>query len=628
MSGLTPSASYYLSADASPTSPSGTADGSGNLTLTITDISDPGGSGADAHMFGAYVTDGFFVEGIGNNNFTYGASSSTGDGIGADWTYNGSAVSVTFPTVSGKTYRAFIWNGTSGSGTVAGDGTDKTLTVSTTGEAATELLLVVTLGTGTLYGIATRMFVKGTPSTGTQGNPAPYIPTVVGGDTDGRVLVAFDDAPLEPSPVWTRIDTTDNLVAAADWHRGRQTLRDTTDTGTATVYINDTDGVFDPDNVSSPYFGKLDGRQIKIQCWNPVTSTWVPQFRGFIDNYGYVINPATNPDGSLVVANVQIDCVDVFDYLAGYQVQPGVDGDTPPKGSEAVVFYEDTAGTVDTRIVQGLTDAGIDSSMTVVFTGNVSVQETRYDPGDRILNVLRDGADAELPMIANLYVDKLGRVVFHGRYSRFDPDTVAADATPGAWNFTRWKVGDGVAIQADPDTAQIRVLEYARARHEIINSMVCYPRGIEDEDVAGQVYEDATSIGAFGKYSRDATDLIIKAGTTTGNSRNVETKKYAELIVKNQKDPTSTISALMLKALAPTDPRATATWAALVGTDVSDIVNVTVGYPGGTGIQNTNFFIEGLSGRMRPLNPSYDYVEVELDVSPAVWSMDTHGVFA
>lgn len=447
----------------------------------------------------------------------------------------------------------------------------------------------------------------------------------------GRVLIAFDDAPLEPSPTWTQIDDTDNLVAGYDLHSGKQTERDRTDTGTATLYLNDTDGLFDPMNTGSPYFGNLDGKQIMFQVWNPVTSEWAQQWRGWIDDYGYDINPATNPDGTLVVANVQVDCVDVFDYLGGYQVQPGVDGDAPPAGSEGIVFYEDTAGTVDDRIIQQLTDANIDSTRWVVFSGNVRVQETKMDPGDAILNGLRDAADAEGPFIANIYVDRFGRFVFHGRYARFDPEGViaAGPVSTDTWDFHRWKVGDGAAIALDSDRAQVRVLSYNRPRHEIINSAICWPRGILEADIPDQVFEDATSISDYGKHSADPlTDLIISEGVTTGNTANVECAKYAELIVKNQKDPATRIKTLTIKPVPPDDPRAAATWGVLCGADISDVVNLSVGYPGGVGIQDEDYYIEGRTMRVRPLNPTYDNVELDLDISPAAQSMDTHGVFA
>lgn len=449
---------------------------------------------------------------------------------------------------------------------------------------------------------------------------------------DGRVLIAFDDGPLEPSPTWTRIDDTDNLVAGLDIHRGRQTEFMRTDTGTATVYLNDTTGLFDPANVGSPYFGLLDGRQIMLQIWNPVTATWVPQFRGHLNDYGYDLSPATGVDGKPLVANIQVDCVDIFDYLGGYQVQPGIDGTTPPAGSERIVFYEDTVGTVDDRIIECLTDAGIDyATMAVVFSGNVRPQETKYDAGEAMLTVLRDACDAEFPGIANMYVDKKGRFVFHGRRARFDPEGVITDGSipTSTWDFHRWKAGDGTAILADADRAQMRVLSFSRARSDIVNSAIAYPRGILDADMAGQVYEDAASITAYGKHSMSPMgDLIIGEGVTTGNTKEQECLLFATFFVENYKEPRTRIKTLTTKAIRPDDDRADKTWALLCGADISDIINVDVGYPGGVGIEGSDFYIEGVTQRIRPLNETHDYVEQDLDVSPAEWSLDTFGVFA
>ncbi len=457
---------------------------------------------------------------------------------------------------------------------------------------------------------------------------------------DGRVLIAFDDTMLEPSPTWTRIDDTDNLVAGIDIHRGKQTERDRTDTGTATVYLNDTDGLFDPNNASSPYFGKLDGKQIMLQLQNPVTDAWVTQFRGFINDYGYDINPATDPFGNLIVANIQVDCVDLFDYLGGYELIPGVNGKAAPNGAaDTIHYYGGTDPTspqaVDDRIIEVLTDVGVDTTMWVVFSGNVNLQPTNYDPTEPALNVLRDCADAEMPGIANIYIDKIGRFTFHGRYSRFSPDLVAAD-TGGQWNFVRWKAGDGQAIALDSDRAQMRVLAYSRARSEIINSGISYPRGIAAADMPGQNYKDVTSIADFGLHSWSATDLVINAGTTSGEyppaslltSANYQCFLFAKFFVENQKTPGNRIKTLTIKMLDPGDSRAEATWAVLCGSEISDIINLKVGYPGGTGIDAVDYYIEGVTMRIRPLNPIYDHVELDLDVSPAEWSMDTHMVFA
>lgn len=455
----------------------------------------------------------------------------------------------------------------------------------------------------------------------------------------GRVLIAFNDGPLTAAPTWTRIDDTPNLVAAIDINVGRQTLVAQTDTGTATVYLNDLTGLFDPRNGSSPYFGKLDGRQILLQLYDPVGAVWQQQFRGLIDDYGYTIDPNSDKNGNPIVANIQIDCVDIFDYLAGYGLTPGLDGVTAPVGAENTVYYAATSGTVDGRIIEVLTDAGIDSTRYVVFTGNVALQESQYNADDAALIVLRDCADAEIPFIANIYTDRQGRFCFHGRESRFTPDTVAASAGTAAWDFHRWKVGDGAAVKADSTRAQIRVLGYSRARSNVINAALCYPKGIENKDIPGQVYADATSIAAYGKHTPTGgtiSDLQIDRGTTTGNTANVETKLYGELLVKNQKDPRETITAIQLKSLSPSDLRASAVWTMMTKADISDVVNVKAGYGGGTGFTGgstvDDYYIEGRSLRIEPATAiesgGYDYVELNLDLSPAVWSMDTHGVFS
>jgi hypothetical protein len=441
------------------------------------------------------------------------------------------------------------------------------------------------------------------------------------------VLIGFNDNFLTPAPTWTVVDSTAHLVASIEIHRGRQTLADQTNTGTATVFLNDTAGLFDPANVSSPYYGKIDGKPIMLQCWNPVTSTWIPQFRGTIDEYGYDLNPTQ------VVSNIQLDCVDVFDYLGGYELMPGADGKTPPAGSEGTICYygatSATAQNIQDRIVEILTDAHIDPTMTVVFTGNVQLQVTKYDPGEAALTALRDAVDAELPTIGNIYVDKIGRFVFHGRGSRFDPDTVSAGASPGAWNFRRWKVGDHTAIVSDATRAQVRVLATQRARSSMINRGICWPRGIAETGMANQVYEDSAAGTQYGKYSWTAGDLITYFSATTGNYATTECKNFATFKVKNTKDPQTAIRTLTMKSLPPGDSRASATWGCLTGVDISDIVNVSVGYPGGTGIQNTEFYVEGVTMRINPSGDTrYDLVEVDLDVSPAVWSQDTHHVLS
>jgi len=444
---------------------------------------------------------------------------------------------------------------------------------------------------------------------------------------DGRVLIAFDDTALEPSPSWIRVDETGDIgtdgvrVAQCDIVRGRQTEFDVTETSTASVKIVDRNGVFDPDNTSSPYFGELDGKQIMLQAYDPVAAAWVPQYRGHLDEYGWTFR------ASQVAADVELQCTDIMDYLGGVKMIPGLFGDAAPAGSEGTVFYEDTD--FQTRVTQLLTDAGLPSAMFSVFTGNVDVQETKYDPDDPILTAIRDALDAEFPGIANGYTDKLGRFVVHGRLARFDPDTVSASTS---WDFQRWKAGDGAAILLDPDRAQIRPqLSWTRPRSRIINAAIAYPRyplrgtgggTFVEADIPGQISTDAPSISAYGYRSWEARDLITLAGTTTGNDAKTETFLYGSYYVANYAAPRTRVEALTFKSIHPDDDRAEVSWELMLGVDISDIINLKHGYPGGEGLggdDGEDFYVEGMQTTIRPGNPGYDIIENTVNVSPAAY---------
>jgi hypothetical protein len=423
----------------------------------------------------------------------------------------------------------------------------------------------------------------------------------------GRVLIALADGPLVAEPTWTRYDNLSTCRCAGfDCETGRQSELDVTETGTARVYFHDRDGTLNDRD--------LVGLQIMLQLYNPVTAAWHPRWRGHIDDISYDVNPSVAG-----LANVEVSCVGIFDYLGGVNMLPGF-GDAVPSGAEAVVFYEDE--NVDDRIIALLTDAGIDSSMRVIFTGNVSVNETLYDYDDVILQAIRDAADAEFPGIANVYEDRFGRVAFHGRFARFDPEGV--EAAGANWNFTRWEA----ATRADVTSgvAQIREFAYNRPRSRIINSYLAWP--IADEtgvafaraDIEALIRTDPTSITAYGyRGGHDAPGLIIKENVNNSNTGAEECGLFGDFYVANYASPLENIQRITLKSLAPSDTRATATWAAIVGMDISDAIQVTVD---DADFEDVPYFIDGLSVSCRVLNPSYDMVEVTPNLTPAAYYTD------
>jgi len=415
------------------------------------------------------------------------------------------------------------------------------------------------------------------------------------------VLIATGAGPLVAEPSWSRYDDLSACRCFGfDWNRGRQSEFDVTNTGTARVYFHDRNDTFASED--------FIGLQAMLQLYDPILGTWEPVFRGHIDDAHGTPSP-----GAPELTNVQLDLVDIFDYLAGVKLVVGVMGDVLPTGMTGVVFYED--GPADGRLDALADDAGLDPSMYVHFSFNIDVNETLYDVDDDILGAMRDVADAEFPFgLANIYCDRFGREVAHGRFAKLDPDGTASGAE---WDFNRWEA----ATRGDVGTtrAQIRDFQYNRPRTRIVNSFVAWPELDENGVTFDQALvstltkTDATSISSYGYRGREAPALIIKAHKTNGNTGADECALYADFYLANLAEPKKNVERITFKSVWPYDDRAPATWELMTKVDVSDAVDL---YVGEAGLAGDEFFVEGVSGECRVGNPDYDFLTVSLNLSP------------
>lgn len=428
----------------------------------------------------------------------------------------------------------------------------------------------------------------------------------------GRVLIALSAGPLVAEPTWTRFDElADCRCFGFDVSRGRQSELDLTEAGTARVYFHDRSQTLNDDD--------LLGRQILLQLYDPVAAAWEPCYRGLIDDVSADVS-ADAPE----LADIQLDCQGVFSYLARVKMLPGVFGDVLPDGMAGVVFYED--GPVDERIESLLADAKIDASMYVVFSGNVDVNETLYDTDDVIAQAMRDAADAEFPGVANVYEDRFGRVCFHGRFARFDPEGVIADGpvSPDAWDFHSWQAATREDVTAG--VAQIREFSYNRPTDRIVNAYVAWPRADENGVQLDQavietlVRTDTDSIdNRFGYCGRSAPDLIIKEHKTNGNTGVDECGLFGDYYVGNYASPRKNVQRITFKSIRPGDARAEATWALMTQCDISDRITLTIDE---AGIAAEAYFVEGIQLSCRPANPDFDIVEFTPNLSPAAYYTD------
>jgi hypothetical protein len=441
-----------------------------------------------------------------------------------------------------------------------------------------------------------------------------------------RFEIGFDHDALIAEPTWTQMD---DIVRVASYtiDRGRAYELDRVDAGRATVTINDTDGVLDPTNTGGDYYGKLQPlKQARLAIWNPVASEWQCRFRGFIDAFEYDFDPSQR------VNRVTISLVDLFEVIAAVEMFPGAFGNTPtPPVSGRDVFFEDTVdgdrhGMQD-RIIDILDGTGtlggigLDSEFYRVFSGNVSLHEATYSAGESAMTAIQDAIEAEFPGgVGNAYCDRKGIFAVHGRYARFDPITTSA-AT--GWDFHDWKAGDGAEVSSSPtDTAHIRAFSMSRDLAKIINFAMASPKNVqEDPNLFGNLVRDDTSIGHYGIRSWSTQDLLTKEGVIDGllgeGADWQETKRFATYYVENYATPQTRVSSCVFRSMDPNQTGAAANWDFLARCDINDRVAVTIGSPGGGGIDDSvKYFIEGVHEEVVPLNGLYDNITTTLDLSP------------
>jgi len=499
---------------------------------------------------------------------------------------------------------------------------------------------IATVGTGTTTGGDVLAHAPGlvtitanwVPLSGPGGTSSAVllVEPMSGGPSDdgveGRFHLAFDSTTLEPNPVWTRLDDVfPNLVVRYSIDRGRSYEMDRTDAGRATVEINDTEGILNPLNESSPFWSGDETGVTKIRpllqaliCRrNPVTGEWNTRFRGFVDSYDLEF------DSSQVVNRMTISLTDLFSILGKVEMTVGQFGQSTTITDYQGMVYYPGGHTPQQRIRKVLDDVGLPAPFTALLPGNVKLYNGVYSEGETPMTAIQEAADGDFPQVSNVYCDRFGRLAFHGRKAKFFPQETSDDAGD-RWVFQEWKVGDGAAIAADPDTVQLRSFGFVRGMDKFINVATASPLFIEDNQLPDQLVVDAWSVGIYGINSWSATNLLTGQSLLDSADALTETRRMATYFVANYKFPHDRLTALSFRALPPSDPRAPILWEFLNTVDVGDRLDVVISSPGGGGYPGpgppgtrAKWFVEGIHEQVNALNPEYDDVTMTFDLSPA-----------
>ncbi len=461
------------------------------------------------------------------------------------------------------------------------------------------------------------------------------------------ISFAPDDTPLTVYPTWVRLDDPafPARVVSYTIDRGRQFELERTDAATATIRIVDLDGTLDPTNSSSDYFARIQPLvPVAISRWDPVAAEWNLRFRGVIEDWAYTVDPSGTH------MQLEISCVGLFAILSAIQMQPGVFGDEPPAGKEGQIFFDNnTVGPTDDtagRIPQIMGNAGIPDAMFVSFSGNVELWETDYSAGESAMTPVQEAADSEFPGVSNVYEDRFGRLVFHGRLAKMDTAGVLVGVDASVWDYHEWKIGDGAAVAASPsDTVQLRQFAFTRGLSQIVNQVLSYPksvqsgsgsRAIKTSDLPAQLVSDDESIGLYGIRSETYENLLTKRGLIDDSDALTETKRFAQFLVTNYSAARNRPTLVGVRPNRPDAPGAAELHQFLGKCDISDLATLYIDHPGGGGFgEGESFFIEGIheqvNGRIRDGIPDraegYDDVTLTLDLSPkAYWDNET-GIF-
>jgi hypothetical protein len=320
--------------------------------------------------------------------------------------------------------------------------------------------------------------------------------------------------------------------------RGRNVARDIYEAGTCIVRVYDPNGDFNPQSVTSPYYGKLEPlRKLRISA--EVSGTTYYLFSGYTTSYVYSYDQAEN------VAYVDISASDAFRLFN--------------LASVINVTGQAAAQDTGTRINKILDTVSFPNGMRSIATGN---SLTVADPAT-LRTSLSALQNCEFSEQGAFYITPEGNAIFKNRNTVI----ASAGATPTEFNQTT-----GIPYKN---------LKFAFDDKLIINTATMTKVG-----GIAQTALDADSIATYFPHSMSIADLVID---TDENAMNI-----AKIYVATRSSTTIRIDEMTLDLLDPAVPTAT-----ILAFDYYDNVLITNLQPDGSTITK-NLQVQGIAHDITP----------------------------
>lgn len=393
---------------------------------------------------------------------------------------------------------------------------------------------------------------------------------------DSAAYGVLDTNVLADSPL-DLVDITAQ-VRKVSTRRGRNRILSQFEAGTATVTLNDPDSWFNPQNTSSPYYGKLFPlRKIRIYATTSVSGTEynVNIFSGYINSFDTGFYVGTNADATVV-----LQCVDGFRLLNNVST-----GTAPVPGC--------TAGQLSgTRVDRLLDFAGFPTSMIAVDTGDSTMQA---DPG---------GARSILAAIQTVEQSEFGAffMTTSGKARFLDRTDVSelADVTAREYSDT-------------PTAGQYTYsnLDFAYDDQLVLNDITVTRVGGTPRNAVS-----AESIVKYFTKSGQRSDILVQTDQ--------ESQDQANTLLAARKDADLRIDAMTLNLAADIDD--VNTFINLTS-DIYTLVNITKSMPGGSSVTR-ELFIQGVQHEVTPTTWNMKLLTAEPIIQAFILDSTNQGILA
>jgi hypothetical protein len=367
-------------------------------------------------------------------------------------------------------------------------------------------------------------------------------------------------------------------VRRVSTRRGRNRLLSQFEAGTATVTLNDPNSDFNPQNTSSPYFGKLFPlRKIRIYAETTLSGnpTTVDLFSGYINSFDTKFYQGTNEDATVI-----LQCVD------GFRLLSNVSTETPPIPGA-------TSGQLSGARVETLLDfADFPTSLMLLDTGQSQMQ---VDPG---------GNRSILQAIQTIEQSEFG-AFFMGRDAKatfLDRETISLLADNIVSEYTDTSPLPGGQFPYSQ-------VDFAYDDQQILNDVAVNALG-------GSVFT-ATDLDSINKYSyksANRTDLLMLDDE--------EAQDQASMIVATRKDAEIRIDSMSLNLNADVSELNTFNNLRL---DLFTTINITKAMPGGSSITK-EVFVQGVNHDVTPLTWNTTVYTAEPIIQAFILDSTTQGI--